>query len=100
MKNVFFIIICLVMLTPAYRLSASANNGKVEKSLNYNETQGLNRRLEEIRLMDIKKMSPAKKNNLRIELRSIRKKYLSASPVIVISAGALILIVILLILLL
>lgn len=100
MKNILFILICLVMAVHANPLSASANVEKVESPLHYNETQTLNKRLEEIRRMDIEKMSPAEKNNLRIELRSIKKKHISAGPVLVISAGALILIVILLILLL
>lgn len=96
----YIIIICLVMATHTNPLAASANFSNVENSLSYNEMQRLNQRLEEIKLMDIKKMNPAEKNNLRAEVRSIRKKYLSAGPVLFISAGTLILIVILLIILL
>lgn len=58
----------------------------------------LERRLEEIKAMDVKKMSRSEKKALRVEVRQIKKEMQAVSGVYI-SVGALLIIVLLIVLL-
>ena len=95
---VFALMMLLTLCGSAIPASASAKNmTKQECQVRMKEIKA---RVEEIRIMDLSKLTVTERKNIKHELKDLKKEVRQMDPVIIISAGALVLIIILILLLL
>ena len=105
MKKLILTVFAIAMLVSMYPAQGKAEgtpatmNTTTASSAEMAETQAMIARLNEIKAMDIKSLSPEQKKQLRHEVKDI-KKHIKEVTGIWLSTGAIILIVILLLLLL
>ena len=101
MKNRIYVIALLILLTlggSAVPASASAKSTtKLECQVRMKEIKS---RVEEIRLMDLSKLTVTERKDIKHELKDLKNEVRQMQPVLIISAGALVLIIILILILL
>lgn len=96
--KMFMLIVVLAIASPAVSIASTPTDPAMA---NREEQLGrMQNRLEEIRSMDIKKMSREEKKALRTEVRTIKKEMAAVSGGVYLSIGAILIIALLLILLL
>jgi len=98
-KNIFVILMILMMSAPAAFCSNAKAEAKVETSMTAEESSLLSKRVEEIRDMDMSKMSSKEKKELKNELKDTKDNIRRNGGYVYIGTGTLILIILLIILL-
>lgn len=92
--------VMLLMLSGLSFNSQAAIKNATAATANEVRVMEMKQRVEEIRAMDMSKLSTSDRKAVKHELKDMKKELNQMGPVVIISAGALILIIILILLLL
>jgi len=98
-KNLFVLLLVLMMSAPVAFCAPAKTEAKVENALTAEESNLLTKRVEEIRNMDKSNMTVKEKKELKNELKEAKENISKRDGYIYIGTGTLILIILLIILL-
>lgn len=98
-KNIFVLLMVLMMSAPIAFCSNTKAEAKAETSLTAEESSRMSKRVEEIRDMDMSEMSSKEKKELKNELKETKENIRRSGGYVYIGTGTLILIILLIILL-
>jgi CHASE3 domain sensor protein len=98
-KNLFVLLMVLMLSAPAAFCATAKSEAKVENSMTAEESSLLTKRVEEIRDMDKSAMSSKEKSELKKELKDTKDNIRRNGGYVYIGTGTLILIILLIILL-
>lgn len=96
--RIYFFALVLMFTSLATASQASMKNMNQQQA--EARVSEMKQRVEEIRTTDFSKLSTVERQNIKQELKGMKKELRTSEPVVIISAGALLLIIIILILLL